>query len=936
MDQWALKTLAIFHDPPHKPLVLGYGHAPIGKDIAKRIADIKITDEEDKKIEEVIKRADRIAAGADRENFLKEISVDSRRELTLIHPMDAATLAREKDGVLEFAEVALTGTDIDNARSLVEGDGFKTAFDSVKDPRLRYFLVWRFITDVLRELEGRGGERLGALWDVLPADTRMPNHPVMTHNSLVACLAPIIVSGQEPCLLRFTIGPVQPFIEAARSLADLWAGSYLLSRFIFEAMKPVFETHGPDSIVFPILRTQPLFDVWLIGQLDLGTLSEPLKSVVDSAKKQAEDGLRIPSLPNLFVAVVPWENAHEIARCCENRVREYVKEFASKTILESWPNANDKYVVGRAVEQWEHILEVHWSAARWPVNEDVSSWLSSKDAWPSEAVKRIGDLLEKVKNIEGYKPSGGMLYPVITEQSAIFVDAIKRDRLGGKSPREEGGLKCSMCGEREVLGGNDFYEERDLWRDMAKDNEHHLFVKEGDALCGVCLVKRLVGRNGPENGKNWRHPSTTEVATSRLKLDIILRALHNDDIHARVVDLERLVQRLPEPDELRVFASPAVHEAARGDGTLDEFAHLDGSLLLAIKRGEIERPVELERARKRLLDAIAKERPARPSPYLAVVVFDGDEVGKWLSGEKAPSVWEMLHPKAQRQIAAHENILRGLKRPVTPAIHAAISQICSSFARHAAPWTIEREGLPGHLVYAGGDDVLFLAPPLDALRLVWRLRLRYSGCPGRLSQEEDPEAINEIRPWFRTKDGQVVLAFGKHATASAGMCVFHAKDPLGLALEQARKVEKKAKGLGRNALGIAVLRRSGQESQAVIPFDEIILHVLRLTEWFANHEVSRSLHVTMAEEFAPLSPEDAKNEQEIFGIASHLVSRIVDRRLIGDKDAKAELKKLVSELGDSLMKLAQKNREIRVLQEWSEIVSIAEFLARPFDRREEE
>lgn len=950
MDQWLLKTFALFHDPPHKPLVLGRGHEEVGYAIASGVCGGRTLSEAER---EAIRRADHIASGADRAQFLRDLKVDPLKELTLIHPMDAATLARETDDGLEFAEVRLTGSEIDNARSLVEGPEFQGAFGGVSDPRLRYFLLWRFTTDLLRALEGQGGERLGALWDVLPADTRLPNHPVAVHNSLVASLAPIFAAGKEPALLRFAIGPVQPFIEAARSLADLWAGSYLLARGIFEAIAWVVEHHGPDAILFPHLRWQPLFDAWLAKQCEGLGLPDPLKQVVEAAKKRAEDqGLRIPSLPNLFVAVVPNGETECLVNKCEERVRGFFRELAQTRIAEAWPGPVDETVLNRAEQQWNDLIEVHWSLIPWPQVGDIQAWLSQDDAWPLDAVNAARELLTKIEALPGYRPNSGALYPVVSEQGAILMDAAKRDRLGGGSPREEGGLKCSMCGEREVLGGRDFYEQRDLWRTMADNRSEYSFTKEKDALCGVCLVKRLVGRKGPEGTRAWRHPSTSEVATSRLKIEVLQRCEEDDALRSAIEALERAKQRLDDPDRFRVFALPAVYGAAGDDGIWKEFAQTDGAILIPSRRRDPEEEKDFKKIQveqDELLRHLKNKRLPRPSPYLAVVVFDGDEIGKWLSGEKAPSLWEMLHPKARGQIANGEAVLRGIRRPVTPAIHAAISQICASFAQHAVPWTIEREGLPGHLVYAGGDDALFLAPPLDALRLVWRLRWRFAGHPGGMRPDEDPpwpgdpssqpDAQNGSRPWFIAREvtrRRVLLAFGCRATASAGMCVFHHKDPLGLALERAREAEQRAKREGRDRLGVTVMRRSGQESQTVLPFDDTMLRVLELTRWFADHEVSRSLHVLMEAEIARLHPDAGGNASQLFEMASSLVHRVIDRRLVEDEPARAILRDLVMNVGERFSPALSGMSGHESLRKWTEAVSIAEFLARPYDRREEE
>lgn len=940
-DLWTLKTFAFLHDPPHKPLVLGRDHARIGKDLAGSLCGggVQITPEE----EAAIQQADRLASGADREEFLRNLAIDPRRELTFIHPLDAATLARKKNGHVEFAEVALSPEDVEQARAVVEGPDFISALASVPDSRLRYLLLWRFCTDLLREVEGRGGGRFGALWDVLPADTRMPNHPALVHNSLVACLAPTLAEGQDAALLRFSVGPVQSFLEAARSLADLWAGSDLMSEAVFEAMRPVIEAHGPDCVLYPHLRWQPLFDQWLCRQVGDFDLEKTLATVVENAGgRSMQRGLRIPSLPNVFVAVVPHDKAQALAADGQKAIQDFLDDALDRTLENAQLDGDDDTVRQRARTQVLELLEVHWSVVPWSLRADAGEFLKGPRAWPEEVVQAVQKAMEKTSEPPGYRPNAGGLYPVVSEQSAVLLDAAKRERLSPCGGRKEDGLKCTMCGEREVLGENGFHAQRSAWREWARDRARFPWLRENEAFCGVCLLKRIRGRMGP--GGHWRHPSTTEVATSRLKLEIVRRCHEDDALKEQVRGLLAACERLPgDRDEWRVFCVPALLEEAGDDDLLKEFARLDGQVLLPISRRDIEDDEAreaLHRARRDLQKAL-EHHPDIPAPsgYVAVTVFDGDEIGKWLSGAKAPSLERMLHPRALEQLGEWKNRIQGLARPVTPAIHATISAICSGFAQVAAPWTLEREGLPGHLVYAGGDDALFLAPPWDALRLVWRLRLRFSGYPRSIGQAEDPPAPErgEVRPWFTTRvDRRVVLAFGGEATASAGLCIFHAKDPLGLALERAREVERQAKESGRNAVGIAVLRRSGQESRAVLPFGETMTDFLALVGWFAKARVSRSLGVLLKAEFAAIRESKGASPRDLLELASPLVRRLVARRLVEDKDPEASSKELLDRLIRVGHGLVGRARDGRFLDEWADLVSIAEFAARPHDQRGEE
>jgi hypothetical protein len=60
--------------------------------------------------------------------------------------------------------------------------------------------------------------------------------------------------------LSFSLGPVQSFIASARTVRDLWTGSYLLSYLTFEAMRPILEKGDRErSFVLPTLENLPLW-----------------------------------------------------------------------------------------------------------------------------------------------------------------------------------------------------------------------------------------------------------------------------------------------------------------------------------------------------------------------------------------------------------------------------------------------------------------------------------------------------------------------------------------------------------------------------------------------------------------------------------------------------------------------------------------------------
>ena len=181
-----------------------------------------------------------------------------------------------------------------------------------------------------------------------------------------------------------------------------------------------------------------------------------------------------------------------------------------------------------------------------------------------------------------------------------------------------------------------------------------------------------------------------------------------------------------------------------------------------------------------------RNRQVRGAKYYALLKLDGDEMGRWLSGENSPQVGEVLHPKIRSHHLASGNqeVLEGVKRPVTPGLHAAISERLTQFAVRIVPEVVRESG--GELIYSGGDDVLAMLPADTALECAVRLRMRFSS--------DD--------------------VMGARVSASAGLVFAHYLEDLRNVLAMARLLEKRAKAEGRNRICIAAMRRSGEHAVA--------------------------------------------------------------------------------------------------------------------------
>jgi CRISPR-associated protein Cmr2 len=86
-------------------------------------------------------------------------------------------------------------------------------------------------------------------------------------------------------------------------------GSFLPSFLIWEAMKGIVEAYGPDCVVYPSLREQPWVDLWLY---DKGIRA---RDVADRGEflRRYRAVLQIASLPERFTAIVPAEEARDLA-----------------------------------------------------------------------------------------------------------------------------------------------------------------------------------------------------------------------------------------------------------------------------------------------------------------------------------------------------------------------------------------------------------------------------------------------------------------------------------------------------------------------------------------------------------------------------------------------------------------------------------------------
>lgn len=753
---WEDLLLAWLHDPFDKALAVQghesraarYASAALGRDVSRG------------SLHRLAARADRTAAIVERPPSPTAGAGGERAA----GPADGLRLAHPMSGACVELKPRSLEPDPDRTVRLLEA-----IVDGLPGPRERFLAVWRLLPDRIAAEFGEDAARL-------PADTRIPDHTLFQHVDITAGLHAAGAPDEAACL-SFALGPVQPFIAAARSVRDLWSGSALLSWLAFQAMTPILERLGPTAFVYPTLRGAPLADFWL---RDAG-LGERVPRLEGRARKA-------PSLPNRFVAVVPWgdggtaatalrEACVDAARTGWRRLADAVRDvldlkFASH--CQDWARLWDSQI--------DSALDFRAAAA--PLDQLDDDRLARlvgatgfASTWPdAQAIRRLETVIPSGHRT-GYRQDYAGRWQAQMEMSARLLAATRAVRhvpragdLGGApSPP-----KCTLFGSWEQMGPAESGASRDFWDTAAKTTSvEGVRLRSRERLCAVGLTKRFAGpallasELGFSAG-DLRFPDTATVAAAEWLADAGI-----------------------DPDD----------ERRRG-------GHWSGLWLHWRRRHEVqdEQPVP-EDLWERIREG-GTSRHGRPPAYYTIIAMDGDHMGRWLAGEKTPELRRLLHPKLRKYFEAlgepGADDALSARRPVGPALHAAISAALSTFATEVAPAMVAHHH--GALIYSGGDDVLALCPVSTAFDCARSLGDAFSG-------RDDPGEDG-----WRDCGGRRRITMGARASMSAGVAIVHYREDLRDALETARAAERTAKDAGRNRLALVAARRSGETARAVCPW----------------------------------------------------------------------------------------------------------------------
>lgn len=862
-DIFIKKLSAFLHDPIDKPFILMQGESHEQR--AARLADLlQVSLEKAEGPDWIASAMERVLLH--RESSLKEeLQVKFLDSPEIKHPLSGRNLNCKEIRTFPVHKI----------KEIVEKSASELAVD---DPEKQYLTLWR---NYLAKIRQNSPSETKKYWSVIPADTRIPDHSIFEHLRMTSACFNAMADKENDVLrhnlafLLCTIGPVQSFIATARKLQDLWMGSFILSYLTWAGIKVVVQKYGPDAIIFPDLYKQPLVDHWL--KIEKGI--EPLGYI--------EKDLVLPSFPNRFLAIIPSDIVNEVGKEVESEIRE---TFLTKG-FEAIHNLKGKSI-GRLPglkidpqlfeDQLKHFLNIYWVAVPWPQSEDGrADWQVALDTFSSyyfpEHIGHFKEALQFFSDKGQYPPNIGTVYELLYGFTEKAMGSRKSIRNFDQVLEE--GQKCSLCGERRA------FKESEEIRKYQKG-----LMAEKEFLCGVCLIKRLGQFAFDDIFKAYldiEFPSIAEVAVSNLKLRLLQKK--QDDFKAYVEQCRSLFKE-DVAHSTHLLPKVKAETGYKGINIGGEFFIKDFLTESNLKQAlnlDSDKPLPKDKANQ--LNNLTEKLTAlisasfTPTPYYAVIMLDGDNMGGWLKGDFAPTIDQAFHSRVWENLPEDykkdlKKVCREGKRPMSPAIHGAISAALRDYSLSLVKRIVEEHHL-GKLIYAGGDDVLAVVNLRDLFSVMVELRGAFSGHIDRSMNVDFTEEVSG----FVDMGEDLIMTMGPTATASAGVVIAHYKMPFALVLDKVRDMEKKAKKLeDKDAFAISLMKHSGEVSEGVAKWKYednnypggTVAILGKLADWIRTDWISNKFIYSFQDEFLRLADSNG-----IVNVTSEIVGAEIQRLL---------------------------------------------------------
>ena len=531
------------------------------------------------------------------------------------------------------------------------------------------------------------------------------------------------------------------------------------------------------------------------------------------------------SLPNRFIAKIESINHNDATlESLGIKTKESIKK-AFENIAKETMKENFSTEVKKQITRH---LEIHWAAL--PIDVDYKT-----------TYLQLESLLGAVKNVR--------LFKQLNE---------------GKG---EMGRKCNLDGENNAL----FYHGTPalIYHNTGRVAINDFILNPGEAISAVSYLKR-------KYDKSKSFPSVAEIA--------LLEAIKSTREHSD--------KCLSEFKELCNGKNGFVSQCLKREtkiqlGSLENLnTNFDYQLIYPENINTKNFPHEKQRE---YANQIAEKLASHlKDKHYALIMFDGDRMGAWLSGKNTK----------------HDN--KSLEK-----FHNDFSKKLSAFAK-----SVDKilEG-KGRVIYSGGDDFL-----------------------GMVNLHHLFEVMRDLRKIFHkevnSKIGQ--KKEGCNLTFSAGIVVSHYKIPLSEVLNKVRQMEQKAKKEGgRNAFAISVIKHSGEVQEAVFKWDKDKESPNGCSNWNAietvfqqlkNGNFSNKFITSLTREMYQIAGLDFKASDDFLVLKRNFKCEV--ERLVEKARVTEEGKEVLPEIKTDVFSLLKNQKGEKQVENFIHALHIADFLQR--------
>lgn len=607
------------------------------------------------------------------------------------------------------------------------------------------------------------------------ADTRVGTYSVFDHLYATASMTNWFLN-EEPSgyLVKIDLPAARQIISKARKAWDIWGGSYLLSWLTYETVEPLIQEYGIDIVLFPFMGLNPFF----VSELNL-RLNLPKKIGDEDTYWEFNDLMFEPTQPLMPTTVLMA-----------------LPEYADYEVV--YKNLKDLYE-----SAWDKIVNEIISGLGLDINEkDTNKKLPDSPITPIRI--KIVDLEKKLRKKKKYDFSDfTYLLKLVNEEDKVveafygitansFANEFSTDKYKNKKLYN----LCTSCG---VLPAE-------------IENDEHL--EEGEKLCQYCYMKRKLHKYLEKRYDMQLIPSTIDIANVYNWRDILEK---EEEIEGAEKFAEHL--RLPEP--LKSLDTPTRRIMFYHYTTPPN--EEDRLMLKLLKIGSLKTEETYYAIVEGNGDFVSKKlwmgvvRGKSFEDYVKAILTAPvqDEGGPEKKIENEKKIEEL--EKKMKEVFSAKTSEGETQIPVTPDYFITLSRSLMVIALKDAK-TVSKDGF---LVYAGGGDVVFLAPisNLSALRLLEETRLNYWGASKLtdLNLQSSEGTVGFLK--FGKMIFDAPIAYGR----SYGVYITHYKDPFFYSWEIATRLERMKERIEGKDVTI-ILRGRGQldlEDSAVLKNSEL-------------------------------------------------------------------------------------------------------------------